>query len=92
MCVEAFPGAAGAWHPPSVPSVERLTLGFHLGFVHHSASGQQTPCVGVSIGIERVLTIMEARKQQQAQQEVATQGRRRSPFVEVKGGGLLRPS
>lgn len=48
-----------------------------------SASGQQTPCVGVSIGIERVLTIMEARKQQAAQQQLATQGRKRSPFVEV---------
>ena len=52
----------------------------------NSASGQQTPCVGVSIGVERVLTIMEQRKQQQAQQELAAQGRRRSPFVEVGSG------
>ena len=29
-----------------------------------SASGQQTPCVGVSIGIERVFTIMERKAEQ----------------------------
>lgn len=37
-----------------------------------SASGQQTPCVGVSIGIERVLTLMEEKvKAQRAGQRVA---------------------
>lgn len=37
-----------------------------------SASGQQTPCVGVSIGIERVLTIMEEKvKAERAGQRIA---------------------
>ncbi|EWM29436.1 histidyl-trna synthetase [Nannochloropsis gaditana] len=58
-----------------------------------SVSGTQTPCVGVSIGVERVLTIMEARSQQaRAAREGGGEGggegglpprRRRSPFVEV---------
>jgi histidyl-tRNA synthetase len=43
-----------------------------------SVSGQQTPCVGVSIGIERVLTIMEKR----------TQGQGKNPLVQVSHAGL----
>jgi len=69
-----------------------------------SVSGTQTPCVGVSIGIERVLTIMEANrlkalKAKEAQEgeggreEVIISTRRRSPFVEVLvatiGAGML---
>ena len=56
-----------------------------------SVSGQQTPCVGVSIGVERVLTIMEAKRQAEAKAlsqkntdtDTHTRTHRRSPFTEV---------
>eukprot|EP00624_Nannochloropsis_granulata_P001356 evm.model.NODE_16562_length_22072_cov_23.092787.5 len=68
-----------------------------------SVSGTQTPCVGVSVGIERVLTIMEAnrlkalkaKEQEGGKEDGGSIGniRRRSPFVEVLvatiGAGML---
>ncbi|GAB5029449.1 histidine-trna ligase [Nannochloropsis oceanica] len=69
-----------------------------------SVSGTETPCVGVSIGIERVLAIMEANRlkalKAKEQEGVREDGagstshpRRRSPFVEVLvatiGAGML---
>ena len=39
-----------------------------------SVSGQQTPCVGVSIGIERVLTIMEQHLQGKAKKSTVQVG------------------
>ena len=54
------------------------------------AAGQsrtQVPCVGVSVGIERVYSIMEAKRKQK---EEKLRGKETEVYIMALGGGLLK--